>query len=164
METNTHISQTKGTGMSYHSSSISSLGRTPLILALHTHKHVDRTYVSYPDTFSLSLCLSYSHTHKHTHTFLCLRTQSVLHCLFMKSSVCCRQAGDEDIHSVSWFGHIFNIINLLSNLPWALATCSVVSRDTSWNCLRFTSNHLYQKQPSKFSGDFFVIWLFQYTL
>lgn len=61
-------------------------------------------------------------SHSHTHTLVCLRKQTVLHCLFMNSSVCCRQGGDEDIYCVLRYGHVFNIINLLSNFPLALPT------------------------------------------
>lgn len=52
----------------------------------------------------------------------CLGKQTVLHCLFMNSSVFCRRASDEDIYILLWYGHVFDIINLLSNLPSALPT------------------------------------------
>ena len=76
------------------------------LISSHSHQHVDTTHSQAQSHF--------------THTLVCPRTQSVLHCLFMNSSVCCRQAGDEDIYSV--LGHLFNIINLLSNLPSAFPT------------------------------------------
>lgn len=77
----------------------------------YTHR---RVHYSLPDTFL------------HTHLHCCLGTQTVLHCLFMKSFVCTRQAGDEHIYSVLLYGHIFNIINLFSNLPSALPTHLVI--------------------------------------
>ncbi len=64
--------------------------------------------------------------HKHTRMLVRLRKQTTLHCLFMNSSVCHRQTGDEDIYSVMQYGHILNIINLLSNLPSALLTHLVI--------------------------------------
>lgn len=69
-----------------------------------------------------------SHTHNHMHMHIqftsrhCLGKQTVLCCLFMNSSVYCRQADDEDIYILLRYGHTFNIINLLSNLPSALLT------------------------------------------
>lgn len=38
-------------------------------------------------------------------------------CLFMNSSVCCRQFGDEDIYNMLRHGQVCAVINLLSNLP-----------------------------------------------
>lgn len=84
-------------------------------------------------------------THTRTHTF-CLRTQTVLHCLFMNSSVCCRQAGDENIYSVLQYGHVFSIINLLPNLPSVLLTHLVIlySRLITYSIIKLSTVHSYR--------------------
>lgn len=86
--------------MTYNCSSVSPLG---YIFGVHTITYTWRhayAYGSHPDA-------------------VCLRTPTVLHCLFMNSSVFCRQAGDEDIYMALRYGRASNIINLLSNLPSA---------------------------------------------
>lgn len=115
--TNMHTSQSYEAEMTDNSTSISSLGfiQTAHITYTHTHTHT-----------CLWLQLTPRHIVSYMCTLVCLRTQTVLQCLFMNSSVCCRQAGDEDICSVWWYGHVFSIINLLSNLPSVRSTHLVV--------------------------------------
>ena len=133
--------------MAYHSSSVSSLGH---IRHTHTHTHTHACcYNSLPHSLS----------HTHTHTGLPQETYRPP--LSVYELICLPQTGmrrGQDVYSVLWYGHVFHIINLLSNLPSALLTHLVIL----YSHLITYHKTVGCSQPS--SASFETFWSFQGVL
>lgn len=101
---------------------------SPATLIRQARQKMDGYSAIYTLLYTCYTCsgfLSFSLTH----------ARAVLWCLFMKSSVCRWQSGNELIYSVLRDGHILDAINLLSNFPPVLLAHGVIS----WHVIKKTA-------------------------